>query len=120
MSTLRQSQKNAVRLAHAGVSSITTQGSNGEAVHLSRSERNLITSTTRKALDDAGFHNVPIIVGCGSQSTRETIELCCEALTAGGDYALVLPPSYYKGISTPNKASSTTSRTWRPLRLFQS
>jgi 4-hydroxy-2-oxoglutarate aldolase len=88
--------KHAVRLAHAGVSSITTQGSNGEAVHLSRSERNLITSTTRKALDEAGFHHVPIIVGCGSQSTRETIELCCEALTAGGDYALVLPPSYYK------------------------
>jgi 4-hydroxy-2-oxoglutarate aldolase len=92
--------KHAVRLARAGVSSITTQGSNGEAVHLSRSERNLITSTTRKALDDAGFHHVPIIVGCGSQSTRETIELCCEALTAGGDYALVLPPSYYKASYT--------------------
>jgi 4-hydroxy-2-oxoglutarate aldolase len=92
--------KHAVRLARAGISSITTQGSNGEAVHLTHGERNLITSTTRKALDDEGFHNIPIIVGCGSQSTRETIALCHEALAAGGDYALVLPPSYYKASYT--------------------
>ncbi len=92
--------KHAVRLARAGISSITTQGSNGEAVHLTHSERNLVTRTTRKALDDAGFHNIPIIVGCASQSTRETIELCHEALAAGGDYALVLPPSYYKASYT--------------------
>lgn len=92
--------KHAVRLAQAGISSITTQGSNGEAVHLTHGERNLITSTTRKALDDAGFHHVPVIVGCGSQSTRETVELCHEAFAAGGDYALVLPPSYYKASYT--------------------
>ena len=33
-----------------------------------------------------------------AQSTRETIELCREAYAAGGDYALVLPPSYYSGL----------------------
>lgn len=88
----------AVRLAKAGVAGITTQGSNGEAVHLSHKERNLITSTTRKALDDAGFQNMPVIVGCGVQSTRECIELCEEAASAGGDYALVLPPAYYQGL----------------------
>lgn len=88
--------KHAVRLARAGISSITVQGSNGEAVHLSHAERQLITSTTRKALDDAGFTNVPVMAGCGSQSTRESIELCKEAQAAGADYALVLPPSYFK------------------------
>lgn len=88
----------AVRLAKAGVAGITTQGSNGEAVHLSHKERNLITSTTRKALDDAGFQHLPVIVGCGVQSTRECIELCEEAASAGGDYALVLPPAYYQGL----------------------
>ncbi|KAJ8110975.1 hypothetical protein OPT61_g6317 [Boeremia exigua] len=88
----------AVRLAKAGVAGITTQGSNGEAVHLSHKERNLITSTTRKALDAAGFENMPVIVGCGVQSTRECIELCEEAASAGGDYALVLPPAYYQGL----------------------
>lgn len=92
--------KHAVRLAKAGVAGLATQGSNGEAVHLSHSERKLITKTTRTALSDAGFHSLPIIVGCGSQSTRETVELCREALTSGGDYALILPPSYYKPMHT--------------------
>jgi 4-hydroxy-2-oxoglutarate aldolase len=88
--------RHAVRLAEAGVAGLTTQGSNGEAVHLSHRERKIVTSTTRKALDNAGFRDMPVIVGCGAQSTRETIELCREALLSGGDYALVLPPSYYR------------------------
>lgn len=88
--------QHAVRLAEAGVAGLTTQGSNGEAVHLTHKERKLVTKTTRMALDRAGFHSLPIIVGCGSQSTRETVDLCREASESGGDYALVLPPSYYK------------------------
>ncbi|KAF2235031.1 aldolase [Viridothelium virens] len=88
--------QHAVRLVQAGVVGITTQGSNGEAVHLTHSERKRVTIATRKALDEANFNDIPIIVGCGSQSTRETIELCKEAAQSGGDYALVLPPSYYK------------------------
>ncbi len=88
--------RHVVRLARGGVAGITTQGSNGEAVHLSHHERKLVTKTTRNALDRAGYSHLPVIVGCGSQSTRETIELCRGALQAGGDYALVLPPSYYK------------------------
>jgi 4-hydroxy-2-oxoglutarate aldolase len=87
-----------VRLARAGVAGITVQGSNGEAVHLSHKERDIVTRTTRHALDDAGFGHLPLIVGCGSQSTKETIELCTEAAYAGGDYALVLPPAYYQGL----------------------
>jgi dihydrodipicolinate synthase/N-acetylneuraminate lyase len=85
-----------VRLAEAGVAGITTQGSNGEAVHLTHGERFNVTRATRKALDEAGFHYTPIIVGCGAQSTRETIQLCTEAHHSGGDYALVLPPAYYR------------------------
>ena len=88
--------RHALRLANAGVAGLTTQGSNGEAVHLTHREREIVTKTTRQALDDAGFHSLPIIVGCGAQSTRETIEYCHEAMHSGGDYALVLPPSYYK------------------------
>lgn len=94
--------RHAVRLAKAGVTGLATQGSNGEAVHLTHSERQLVTATTRKALDDAGFPHMPIIVGCGSQSTRETIQYCCEAWEAGGDYALVLPPSYYASLFAPS------------------
>ncbi|KAL0934276.1 dihydrodipicolinate synthetase [Colletotrichum truncatum] len=94
--------RHAVRLAQAGVTGIATQGSNGEAVHLTHSERQLVTATTRQALNDAGYSKMPIIVGCGSQSTRETIEYCSEAWAAGGDYALVLPPSYYAGLFAPS------------------
>ncbi|KAK5556589.1 hypothetical protein LTR46_005101 [Exophiala xenobiotica] len=88
--------KHAVRLAKAGLTAVTTQGSNGEAVHLTREERKLVTETTRKALDEAGFSDMPIVVGCAAQSVRETVLFCKDAYEAGGDYALVLPPSYYK------------------------
>jgi len=95
---LETTAKHAVRLAEAGVKGITTQGSNGEAVHMSHRERSLVTAATRAALDKAGFVDMPVIVGCGAQSTRETIELCFDGHAAGGDYALVLPPSYYSGL----------------------
>lgn len=91
----------AVRLARTGVTGLATQGSNGEAVHLTHAERALVTATTRKALNDAGFAAMPLIVGCGAQSVRETVLLCSEAWGAGGDYALVLPPAYYAGLFKP-------------------
>ena len=94
--------RHAVRLARAGVTGLATQGSNGEAVHLTHQERQLVTMSTRKALDDAGYSHMPIIVGCGSQSTRETIQLCSEAWESGGDYALVLPPAYYASLFLPS------------------
>lgn len=87
-----------VRLAQSGVTGIAVQGSNGEAIHLTHDERNAITATTRKALDAAGFTSMPLIVGCGAQSTRETIALCKDAYRFGGDCALVLPPCYYRSL----------------------
>ncbi|EFQ33958.1 dihydrodipicolinate synthetase [Colletotrichum graminicola] len=90
----------AVRLAKAGVAGLVTHGSNGEAVHLDHAERQLINQTTRAALDSAGRSNLPLLVGCGAQSTRETIQFCKEAGASGGDYALVLPPAYYGGLLT--------------------
>ncbi|EGX91131.1 dihydrodipicolinate synthase [Cordyceps militaris CM01] len=90
--------QHAVRLAKAGVAGIAVQGSNGEAVHLLHEERNAVTRATRQALDAAGFAALPLIVGCGAQSTYEAIKLCADAAAAGGDYALILPPSYYDGL----------------------
>lgn len=97
---LPTTRKHAVRLAQGGIVGLVTQGSNGEAVHLSHAERRVVTAATREALDDAGFRDIPVIVGCGAQSTRETIELCHDALVSGGDYAMILPPSYYKTLYT--------------------
>jgi 4-hydroxy-2-oxoglutarate aldolase len=93
-------QSHILRLCASGITGIVTQGSNGEACHLSHSERRLITATARATLDASAYSHIPVLVGCGAQSTQETIELCHDALISGGDYALVLPPSYYKPLYT--------------------
>ncbi|KAH7375503.1 dihydrodipicolinate synthetase [Plectosphaerella cucumerina] len=91
-------KSHAIRLARSGVAGLVTMGSNGEAVHLDHAERRLITRSTRDALDAAGFSRLPVMVGCGAQSTRETIQLCRDAASSGGSHALVLPPAYYGGL----------------------
>ncbi|KAF2502398.1 aldolase [Lophium mytilinum] len=89
-------RKHAVRLAEAGLVGLVTMGSNGEAVHLSLSEKTAITKATREALDEAGYQNVPVIVGASEQSIRGTIELCKHSAAAGGEYVLLVSPSYYR------------------------
>ncbi|KAL2798111.1 putative KHG-aldolase [Aspergillus keveii] len=91
-------ERHAAYLAKTGLAGIVVQGSNGEAVHLDREERNSITAATRRALDSVGATSLPVIVGTGAPSTRETINLCKDAAASGGDYVLVLPPSYYKSL----------------------
>ncbi|KAF6222808.1 hypothetical protein HO133_000858 [Letharia lupina] len=88
--------KHSVRLARAGLVGLVTLGSNGEAVHLSRSEKSAVTRTTRQALDEAGYRDVPVICGAAEQSVRGTLELCREGAEAGADYVLLVPPSYYR------------------------
>lgn len=89
-------KKHAVRLAKAGLVGLVTMGSNGEAVHLTREEKTAVTKATREALDEAGYKAVPVIVGASEQSIRGTIELCQQAHAAGGEYVLLVPPSYYR------------------------
>jgi L-threo-3-deoxy-hexylosonate aldolase len=89
-------KKHAVRLAEAGLVGLVTMGSNGEAVHLSRTEKATVTRATREALDEAGYKDVPVIVGASEHGIRLTIEACREAEAAGGEYVLIVPPSYYR------------------------
>lgn len=97
---LDTTKKHALRLAQSGVTGLVTHGSNGEAVHLSHEERMQINKASRTALNSIGREDMPLIVGCGAQSTQETILLCKEASQSGGQFALVLPPSYYGGLLT--------------------
>lgn len=90
----------AKRLAAAGITGLVTHGSNGEAVHLDREERRVVTRATREALDAVGKSHMPFMVGCGAQSTRETIGLCRDAAASGATHAMVLPPSYYLPLLT--------------------
>ena len=88
------------RLVEAGVAGLVTHGSSGEAVHLNHQERQLINQATRNAIKEVGGTEIPLIAGCGAQSTRETIQFCLEASQSGADYALILPPVYYQGLLT--------------------
>ncbi|OAQ95770.1 hypothetical protein LLEC1_00377 [Akanthomyces lecanii] len=89
-------KKHAQRLIRDGLVGLVVMGSNGEAVHCTREEKLAVTRATREALDDAGFASTPVILGATEGSVRGTVELCALAAQQGADYALVLPPSYYR------------------------
>lgn len=89
-------KKHAERLVRDGLVGLVTMGSNGEAVHCTREEKLAVTKASREALDAAGFTETPIIIGATEGSVRGTIELCKLAAENGADYALILPPSYYR------------------------
>ncbi|KIX97066.1 uncharacterized protein Z520_07180 [Fonsecaea multimorphosa CBS 102226] len=100
----------AIRLVKSGIVGIVTIGSNGEAPHLSHDERIAVTETTRKALDEAGFGQIPIIMGASDASVRGTLSLIRGAAKAGADYVLVLPPSYFRGAMTGSVISDFYGR----------
>ncbi|KAM5535171.1 hypothetical protein V8D89_011107 [Ganoderma adspersum] len=91
-----------IRLVKAGVKPLLG-GTMGEAHHLSHDERATLIKVTRKALDDAGYTDVPIIAGTGAGSTRETIQLSKEAAAAGADYAIVIASGYFAGALANNR-----------------
>lgn len=88
--TYRQHLRN---LAHTGIAGYVLMGSNGESVHLSGDERIQVVEVARATLEPGTL----LIVGCGEQSTRASIANCRSAQRAGASFALVLPPSYFKG-----------------------
>ena len=90
----------AVRLVKAGMVGIVTNGSNGEAVYLSDTERAENSKATRAALDAAGYKNTPIIAGTSAQSIQATVKLCEEAEQVGVDAVLVMVPSFFKWAMT--------------------
>ncbi|MDQ6661213.1 MAG: dihydrodipicolinate synthase family protein [Chloroflexota bacterium] len=86
-------QKHIRRLAETGIAGYVVMGTNGEAVHLTSDERAQVIEAAREAAGST----VPILAGCGEQSTRATLANCREAARYGADAALVLPPFYFKG-----------------------
>ena len=92
-------ERHIIRLINAGVSGIVVHGSNGEAVHLSREERSAVIRVARDTiLQESNESRIPLIAGCGAQSTKETIDICTDAAKAGATHALILPPSYFGGL----------------------
>jgi L-threo-3-deoxy-hexylosonate aldolase len=91
-------KKHAQRLVRDGLVGLVTMGSNGEAAHCTTEEKLAVTQATREALDDAGFEGTPIIFGATDGSVRGTVDLCKKASLVGADYALILPPSYFRAL----------------------
>lgn len=94
LATLR---RHMLRIADSGIAGYVLMGTNGEAVHLTGDERTQVIVAAREVLESSGYSSMPLIAGCGDSSTRVTIAHCQQAAHSGADFALVLPPFYYKG-----------------------
>jgi len=65
-------------------------GSNGESVFLTKGEKLEIISSVREQTKKS------LIVGTGSDSIKDTIQLTNEAADKGADFALIISPSFFK------------------------
>jgi len=84
---------NLARWSQTGLAGFVVFGSNGEAVHLTKTEKLRLLEAARQAIPSDRL----LIVGTGQQSTQMTIELTVEAARLGADAALVVTPFYYGG-----------------------
>lgn len=87
-------RSNLNRLTQFDLSGFLVLGSNGEKVMLSDAEKKQVFETAREAIPVDKL----MLAGTGEQSTRATILLTNSAAECGADAALVLNPSYYKGL----------------------
>ena len=88
--------ENVARYNETGLVGYVALGSNGEAVHLSRSERNQVIATIKQAATPS--HTV--LAGVNEFATGAAIEAARAAADAGADAALVVTPYFYKGAMT--------------------
>jgi 4-hydroxy-tetrahydrodipicolinate synthase len=76
----------------AGTRGIVVCATTGEGTLLTRLERTLLVKETVRI----SGKRIPIIVGCSSSSTTESIEFAMESETLGADGILVMTPFYVK------------------------
>ena len=87
---------NVARYNEAGLVGYVALGSNGEAVHLSRAERNQVIA----AIKQAATPRHTVLAGVNEFATGAAIEAAQAAADAGADAALVVTPYFYKGAMT--------------------
>ena len=75
-----------------GTSGLVPCGTTGESPTLNHDEHHLVTEICIE--ETAG--RIPVIAGCGSNSTEEAISLLAHARAAGADAALIAMPYYNK------------------------
>lgn len=75
-----------------GIHGLVPCGTTGESPTLTHAEHNRVTEI---CIEEAAGR-VPVVAGCGSNSTREAISLLSHAKEAGADAALIAMPYYNK------------------------
>ncbi|KAI5816400.1 hypothetical protein BZA77DRAFT_264130 [Pyronema omphalodes] len=89
-----------VFLAKRGIRGLVLLGSTGEAIHLTRAERQIVIKSVRDGMAQNGFPDFPLMAGTATQSIEETIDLLNESAAAGANYGLVLAPGYFAGATS--------------------
>ncbi|KAK3303359.1 uncharacterized protein B0T15DRAFT_272007 [Chaetomium strumarium] len=75
-----------------GLAGLVILGTNAETFLLTREERKELLVLARKVLGP----DFPIMAGVGGHSVRQVNEFVADAVEAGADYVLLLPPGYFK------------------------
>ncbi|KAI5286864.1 4-hydroxy-2-oxoglutarate aldolase, mitochondrial [Ascosphaera acerosa] len=78
-------------LAGTGLAGLVILGTNAETFLLTREERAALVRCARAAVGP----DFPLMAGCGGHSTAQVVEFVADAVAAGANYALVLPPAYF-------------------------
>lgn len=86
-------------LSNSGITGVVVLGSMGEAVNVSDEERTQVIECVVQAAQKYNPKLV-IVAGTSSQSARNSVAYTKQAAAAGAQYALVLPPSFYRGSIT--------------------
>jgi dihydrodipicolinate synthase/N-acetylneuraminate lyase len=84
-------------LSKTGLSGLVVLGTNSETFLLTREERKTLLEVARKAVGPS----YPIMAGVGGHSTKQVFEFISDAVEAGADSVLLLPPAYFGKQTTP-------------------
>jgi 4-hydroxy-2-oxoglutarate aldolase len=90
-------EKNLARWNDTGLSGYVVLGSNGEAPMLSEAEKLELVRVARAAIPAGKI----LLVGSGLEATDKTAVLTYRLAELGAEAALVLTPSYYRDLLTP-------------------
>jgi dihydrodipicolinate synthase/N-acetylneuraminate lyase len=77
--------------AAAGLDGLLILGTTGEGILLSREERHAVAERFLHDRDE----RLRIVVHCGAQSTRDSVDLAADAAEQGADGVAAIPPPYF-------------------------
>ncbi|KAK8111662.1 uncharacterized protein PG998_008119 [Apiospora kogelbergensis] len=90
-------------LASTGLAGLVILGTNAETFLLTREERQQLVRLAR----DAVGPEFPLLVGVSGHGTRQVLEFIDDAVEAGANYGLLLPPAYFGKATTPAIAAKS-------------